>query len=252
MLDALGEPQSVLVFGGTSEIALATIKEMPRHRLRRVLLAGRPSESLDAAVAELRDLNITGVEAIEFDAKNTESHGAIIDGVFDGSDIDVVILAFGLLGDQMTAEEDPSHAAEVATVNYTGSVSAGLHVARRLKNQGHGALVVLSSVAGDRARRSNYVYGSTKAGLDAFAQGLDAALAGTGAHVLIVRPGFVRTRMTSHLPEAPMTTNPEDVAKIIVAALKKGKSTVYAPGPLRFVMAGLKTLPKSVFRKLPS
>jgi len=100
MLDALGEPQSVLVFGGTSEIALATIKEMPRHRLRRVLLAGRPSESLDAAVAELRDLNITGVEAIEFDAKNTESHGAIIDGVFDGSDIDVVILAFGLLGDQ--------------------------------------------------------------------------------------------------------------------------------------------------------
>lgn len=252
MIDALGEPQSVLVLGGTSEIALATIKEMPRHRLRRVLLAGRPSPALDAAVKELQELNIAGVESVEFDAKNTDSHGAIIDAVFDVSDVDLVILAFGVLGDQLNAEADPSHAVEIATVNYTGAVSAGLHVARRLKNQGHGALVVLSSVAGDRARRSNYVYGSTKAGLDAFAQGLDAALAGTGAHVLIVRPGFVRTKMTTHLPEAPMTTNPEDVAAIIVSALRKGKSTVYAPGPLRFVMAGLKILPRQVFRKLPS
>lgn len=252
MIDALGEPQSVLVLGGTSEIALATIKEMPRYRLRRVVLAGRPSPALDAAVTGLHDLGITGVSSLEFDAKNTDSHGAIIDSVFDESDVDIVILAFGLLGDQMTAEDDPAHAVEIATVNYTGAVSVGLHVARRLKNQGHGSLVVLSSVAGDRARRSNYVYGSTKAGLDAFAQGLDAALAGTGAHVLVVRPGMVRTKMTSHLPEAPMTTNPEDVGKVIVASLKKGKSTVYAPGPLRFVMAGLKTLPKSVFRKLPS
>lgn len=252
MIDALGEPQSVLVLGGTSEIALATIKEMPRNRLRRVVLAGRPSPALDAAVAELASLNISGVEAVEFDAKNTDSHGPIIDSIFDAADVDLVILAFGLLGDQMVAEEDPSHAVELATVNYTGSVSAGLHIARRLKHQGHGTLVVLSSVAGDRARRSNYVYGSTKAGLDAFAQGLDAALAGTGAHVLIVRPGFVRTKMTSHLPEAPMTTNPEDVAEIIVASLKKGRHTVYAPGPLRFVMAGLKVLPKQIFRKLPS
>jgi decaprenylphospho-beta-D-erythro-pentofuranosid-2-ulose 2-reductase len=252
MIDALGEPQSVLVLGGTSEIALATIKEMPRNRLRRVVLAGRPSPALDAAVTELTSLNISGVEAVEFDAKNTDSHGAIIDSIFDAADVDLIILAFGLLGDQMVAEEDPSHAVELATVNYTGSVSAGLHIARRLKHQGHGTLVVLSSVAGDRARRSNYVYGSTKAGLDAFAQGLDAALAGTGAHVLIVRPGFVRTKMTSHLPEAPMTTNPEDVAEIIVTSLKKGRHTVYAPGPLRFVMAGLKVLPKQVFRKLPS
>ncbi len=251
MIDALGEPQSVLVLGGTSEIALATIKELPRHRLRRVLLAGRPSPSLDSAVAELQALHIEGVESVEFDAKNTDLHGHIIDSVFDVSDIDLVILAFGVLGDQLSAEADPAQAVEIATVNYTGAVSAGLHVARRLKNQGHGALVVLSSVAGDRARRSNFVYGSTKAGLDAFAQGLDASLAGTGAHVLIVRPGMVRTKMTTHLPEAPMTTNPEDVAKIIVTSLKKGRSTVYAPGPLRIVMTGLKVLPKQVFRKLP-
>lgn len=252
MIDALGEPQSVLVLGGTSEIALATIKQLPRHRLRRVLLAGRPSPALDSAVTQLQALNISGVSSVEFDAKNTDNHGAIVDSVFDVSDVDLVILAFGVLGDQMSAEADPNQAVEIATVNYTGAVSAGLHVARRLKNQGHGVLVVLSSVAGDRARRSNFVYGSTKAGLDAFAQGLDASLVGTGAHVLIVRPGMVRTKMTSHLPEAPMTTNPEDVATIIVGALRRGKSTVYAPGPLRFVMAGLKILPKKVFRKLPS
>jgi len=209
MLDALGEPQSVLVLGGTSEIALATIKEMPRHRLRRVLLAGRPSESLDAAVAQLQALNIAGVESIEFDAKDTNSHGAIIDAAFDGSDIDVVILAFGVLGDQMTAEEDPSHAVEIATVNYTGSVSAGLHVARRLKNQGHGTLVVLSSVAGDRARRSNYVYGSTKAGW-----GRDLPKALTRPWKKLAPRADCSTwicpdRMTSHLPEAPMTTNPK-------------------------------------------
>ena len=165
---------------------------------------------------------------------------------------DITGAGFSAQGIRMAFVGGGATAIEIATVNYTGAVSAGLHVARRLKNQGHGTLVVLSSVAGDRARRSNFVYGSTKAGLDAFAQGLDAALAGTGAHVLIVRPGMVRTKMTTHLPEAPMTTDPEDVAKVIVTALRKGKSTVYAPGPLRFVMAGLKVLPKQVFRKLPS
>ena len=109
----------------------------------------------------------------------------------------------------------------------------------------------MSSVAGDRARRSNYVYGSTKAGLDAFAQGLGDALHGSGARVLVVRPGFVRTRMTTGLQEAPMTVDAADVASIIVTALRKGRETVYAPGPLRFVMAGLKSLPRPVFRRLP-
>jgi decaprenylphospho-beta-D-erythro-pentofuranosid-2-ulose 2-reductase len=129
-------------------------------------------------------------------------------------------------------------------------VSVGLHVARRLRKQGHGALVVLSSVAADRARRANYVYGSTKAGLDAFAQGLGDALHGSGASVLVVRPGFVRTRMTAGKPEAPMTTNPQDVAEIIVKALRKGKETVYAPGPLMYVMGVMKNLPRPVFRKI--
>jgi decaprenylphospho-beta-D-erythro-pentofuranosid-2-ulose 2-reductase len=165
--------------------------------------------------------------------------------------VDIVLLAFGVLGDQTEAEANPDEAVEMATINYTGAVSAGLRVAGRLRAQGHGVLVVLSSVAGDRARRSNFIYGSTKAGLDAFAQGLGDALHGSGARVLIVRPGFVRTRMTEGLPEVPMTINPDDVARIIVTALRKGRETVYAPGPLRLVMTGLKAVPRPLFRKLP-
>lgn len=251
MMDALGEPQGVLVLGGSSEIALATVRALPRGRLRRVVLAGRPSAARDEAAAALTQAGIAGVETVDFDAADTASHAAVIDAVFDAGDIDVTLLAFGVLGDQAEAEADPDAAVAVATVNYTGAVSVGLRVAARLRQQGHGTLVVLSSVAGDRARRSNFVYGSTKAGLDAFAQGLGDALHGTGAHVLIVRPGFVRTRMTKGMEEAPMTIDPQDVAVIIVKALRKGKETVYAPGPLRFVMAGLKTVPRPLFRKLP-
>ena len=251
MMDALGEPQSVLVLGGSSEIAIATVKALPRGRLRRVVLAGRPSPALDDAAADLVGSGISGVSTEVFDAVDTASHADVINRVFDAGDVDIVVLAFGVLGDQSEIEADPDAAVTMATTNYTGAVSAGLRVATRLRAQGHGVLVVLSSVAGDRARRSNYVYGSTKAGLDAFAQGLGDALHGSGARVLVVRPGFVRTRMTQGLAEAPMTVDPQDVAGVIVTALRKGRETVYAPGPLRFVMAGLKSLPRPVFRRLP-
>jgi decaprenylphospho-beta-D-erythro-pentofuranosid-2-ulose 2-reductase len=250
-MDALGIPQSVLVLGGGSEIALATVRALPRSRLTRIVLAGRSGDSREAAAKGLIDDGFVGVESVDFDAAATSTHAQTIDEIFDAGDVDLVILAFGVLTDQMVVEEDPNLAVEMATTNYTGAISAGLHVARRLRGQGHGALVVLSSVAGDRARRSNFVYGSTKAGLDAFAQGLGDALVGSGAHVLVVRPGMVRTRMTAGLPEAPMTTDPEQVGAAIVVGLRKGKSTIYAPGPLRFVMGAIKALPKPVFRRLP-
>lgn len=251
MNDALGEPQAILVLGGTSEIALATVRALPRQRLRRVVLAARPSQSRDAAVAALTADGIAGVTAVDFQAQAVAEHGAFIDAVFDAGDIDLVLLAFGVLGDQLAEEADPQLAVEVASTNYIGAVSVGLHVAQRLRGQGHGTLVVFSSVAGDRARRSNYIYGSSKAGLDAFAQGLGDALHGTGAKVLVVRPGFVRTKMTAGMPEAPLSLDPQAVGEVVVNALKKGRETVYAPGPLRFVMAGLKTLPRPIFRKLP-
>jgi len=251
VMDALGSPQSVLVLGGGSEIARAIVQALPRTRLRRVVLAGRSSPARDQAVSELTELGIPGVVAVDFDAQQTSDHGEVIDAIFDEGDVDIVILAFAVLGDQTAVEADPLLAVDIATTNYTGAVSAGLFVARRLRQQGHGSLVVLSSVAGDRARRSNFVYGSTKAGLDAFAQGLGDALVGSGAHVLVVRPGMVRTKMSAGIPEAPLTTDAVTVAKAVVQGLKHGKTVIYVPGALRYVMATIKVLPRVVFRKMP-
>jgi decaprenylphospho-beta-D-erythro-pentofuranosid-2-ulose 2-reductase len=175
----------------------------------------------------------------------------LVDGVFDRhGDVDLVLVAFGELGDQAALETDPAAAARLAQVNYVGAVSVGLAVAARMRAQGHGTLVALSSVAAERPRRSNFVYGSSKAGLDAFFRGLGDALRGSGARVLLVRPGFVHTRMTAGLPAAPFATTPEAVAEGIVGALRSGAETVWVPSVLRWVMTVLRHLPAPLFRKL--
>ena len=250
MKDAFGMPQSLLVLGGTSEIALATARRLIARRTRTVRLAGRPSPALDQAAEQLRTLG-ADVHTVPFDALDPESHETVLGKVFAEGDIDMVLLAFGVLGDQATDEREPVKAVRVAQTNYTGAVSAGLVSARALQTQGHGSLVVLSSVAGERARRSNFIYGSSKAGLDAFAQGLGDALHGTGVHVMVVRPGFVRTRMTAGLEEAPLATTPEAVATAIETGLRRRSEVVWVPGALRVVMAALRHAPRSVFRRLP-
>ncbi|MFB8248168.1 decaprenylphospho-beta-D-erythro-pentofuranosid-2-ulose 2-reductase [Streptomyces sp. NPDC001046] len=250
MKDAFGLPQSLLVLGGTSEIALATARRLIARRTRQVWLAGRPSPALEEAAGQLRGLG-ADVRTVAFDALDPSSHEAVLEKVFAEGDIDMVLLAFGLLGDQARDEREPEAAVRVAQTNYTGAVSAGLVCARSLQSQGHGSLVVMSSVAGERARRANFIYGSSKAGLDAFAQGLGDALHGTGVHVMVVRPGFVRTRMTAGLPEAPLATTPEAVATAVELGLRRRSETVWVPGTLRVVMAAVRHLPRAVFRRLP-
>ncbi|MEU9344880.1 decaprenylphospho-beta-D-erythro-pentofuranosid-2-ulose 2-reductase [Streptomyces sp. NPDC048278] len=250
MKDAFGMPQSLLVLGGTSEIALATARRLIARRTRTVWLAGRPSPALEQAAEQLRALG-PDVHTVPFDALDPESHESTLGKVFANGDIDLVLLAFGILGDQATDEREPVNAVRVAQTNYTGAVSAGLVSARAVQTQGHGSLVVLSSVAGERARRSNFIYGSSKAGLDAFTQGLGDALHGTGVHVMVVRPGFVRTRMTSGLEEAPLATTPEAVATAIELGLRRRSEVVWVPGALRVVMSALRHAPRSVFRRLP-
>ncbi|RST14876.1 decaprenylphospho-beta-D-erythro-pentofuranosid-2-ulose 2-reductase [Streptomyces sp. WAC05374] len=252
MKDAFGAPQSLLVLGGTSEIALATARRLIARRTRTVWLAGRPSPALDAAAASLGQLRAgVVVRTVPFDALDPASHEEALGKVFAEGDIDVVLLAFGVLGDQAHDEAAPLAAVQVAQTNYTGAVSAGLTCGNALQTQGHGSLVVLSSVAGERARRANFIYGSSKAGLDAFAQGLGDALHGTGVHVMVVRPGFVRTRMTAGLADPPLATTPEAVAHAIELGLWRRSETVWVPGALRVVMSALRHLPRPVFRRLP-
>ncbi|MEU5398777.1 decaprenylphospho-beta-D-erythro-pentofuranosid-2-ulose 2-reductase [Streptomyces sp. NPDC005963] len=250
MKDAFGTPQSLLVLGGTSEIGLAVARRMIARRVRTVWLAGRPSPELESAADALRTLGAQ-VHTVPFDALDPGAHEEVLGKVFAEGDIDVVLLAFGVLGDQANDEGDPPAAVRVAQTNYTGAVSAGLISAVALQNQGHGSLVVLSSIAGERARRTNFIYGSSKAGLDAFAQGLGDALHGTGAHVMVVRPGFVRTRMTAGLPDAPLATTPEAVATAVELGLRRRSETVWVPGVLRVVMAALRHTPRGLFRRLP-
>lgn len=252
MQDALGGVQSVLVLGGGSEIALATLRRLVAGRTRTVVLAARDPEALAGTADELRSLGATTVETVAFDAADTASHDKLVHDVFDRfGDIDLVLVAFGLLGDQEEAERDARAAAEVASVNYVGVVSVTMPIAARLRAQGHGAVVALSSVAGERVRQSNFVYGSSKAGMDGFFQGLGDSLAGTGVHVMVVRPGFVHTKMTAGLDPAPLATTPEAVADAIVTGLARRSSVVWVPPALRFVMSALRHLPRQVFRRLP-
>jgi decaprenylphospho-beta-D-erythro-pentofuranosid-2-ulose 2-reductase len=252
MKDALGSVQSVLVLGGGSDIALATCRELVARRARTVVLAARRPEALDTATKELEELGAATVELVAFDATATDTHEGFVAETFDRfGDFDLVLVAFGVLGDQETAERESGAAVDIARVNYLGAVSVALPVANRLRAQGHGTIVAMSSVAGERARRSNFVYGSTKAGMDAFFQGLGDSLAGSGARVMVVRPGFVHTKMTHGMKPAPLSTTPEAVAEAIVAGLARGSDTVWVPPALRYVMTVLRHLPRPVFRRLP-
>lgn len=252
MNDAFGSPQSVLVFGATSDLARAILRRLVERRARTLVLAGRDAERLKETAAEMAALGAERVETIAFDARETERHAGLVDDAFERvGDVDLVLVAFGLLGDAERNAGDPVAAAEVAAVNVTGSFSVGIAVAGHLRRQGHGTLVALSSVAGVRVRPANFVYGSSKAGMDAFFTGLGDVLAGSGARVVVVRPGFVRTRMTAGMRPAPFAATAQDVAAAVVRGLETRAEVIWVPPVLRWVMAITKLLPRGVVRRLP-
>lgn len=250
MTDALGRVRTALVLGGGSEIALATLERLAARGLRRAVLLGRRREAMRDAAAPL---TAKGVEVltVPFDAEAIDAHAAdVADAFATYGDFDLVLIAFGTLGDQTAFEADPAAAGHAAIANYAGAVSSGLAAANALRDQGHGTLVVLSSVAGQRPRRDNYVYGSTKAGLDAFAQGLGEALRGSGARVMIVRPGFVKTQMTAGMKPRLFAQTADQVATAIVRGLDRGATVVWAPSLLRPMFLILNALPQTIFRRL--
>lgn len=254
MKDAFGAPQSLLILGGTSATGLAVARRLVARRATTVYLAGRPSPALTAAAEQLRGLGRgVDVRTVAFDALDPASHEEALGKVFADGDIDLVLLAFGVPGDQEHDEADPLAAVTVAQTNYTGAVSAGLVCAGALQAQGHGALVVLSAAAGERARRADFIYGSSKAGLDTFAQGLGDAMYGTGVHVMVVRPGRLRPPGAARPagPSGALTTTCEEVARAVELGLRRRSELVWVPGHLRFAMSALRHLPRALYRALP-
>ena len=246
-------PKRVLLLGGTSEIGLAIVRRLAADGPVVPHLAGRDVEQLTTALAELEAAGCRpGGTVVTLDARDTAAHEGAITQAFDAAGgIDVVVVAVGVLGAQAGLDADPAEALEVMEVGFAGTGSMLLAALRALRRAGGGSMVVLSSVAAERPRASNAIYGAAKAGLDALAQGLADATAGTAVRVIVVRPGFVHTRMTAGLKPAPFATTPEAVAEATRQALVRGTHTVWVPGALRYLFMVLRHLPRSVFRRLP-
>lgn len=243
---------TVLVLGGRSEIGLAVAQRLVARGADTVVLAARRSGDLLDEESTLRKAGATTVRSVEFDADDVDAHQGVLDDVVarHGA-LDVVVTSFGILGDQERAERDAAHALAVLHTDYVAHVGVLTRVANLLRAQGHGQLVVFSSVAGVRVRRANYVYGSAKAGLDGFASGLADALAGSGVHLLVVRPGFVVGRMTGDMKPAPFSSTPDQVADATIAGLRSRRTVVWVPTILRLVFAVLRLAPRPVWRRMP-
>lgn len=250
MENAFGQPQTIVVLGGTSDIGVAIARRLTSPVTKAIVLACRDVERGETVAASLRE-GAVDVDVVAFEAAEPTTHEVVVGSIVDvHGDIDVCILAAGVLGDGEATNHDVEDAAHVATVNFTGAVTAAIAVTNRMRVQGHGVLVVLSSVAGERVRRANAVYGATKAGLDGFALALGDALVGTGVRVLVVRPGFVHTSMTAGMEPAPFAATPEQVAEVTAAALRAGKRIVWAPPVLRYVFTVLRHLPAPLWRRV--
>jgi decaprenylphospho-beta-D-erythro-pentofuranosid-2-ulose 2-reductase len=244
----------VLLVGGSSEIGLAILRRLALEGPVRPYLLGRNEALLTAALSELQQqAAISGGEFELLDADDVQAHEQTITRAFQrGGGFDLVVLAIGVLGAQQALDADPRQALEVMRVNFVGGGSLLLQCMRQLRDQEPpGTLIVLSSVAAERPRSGNAIYGAAKAGLDALAQGLADGSAASGPRVLVVRPGFVHTRMTAGLPSAPFATSAQAVADATVHALSTRAHTVWVPRKLRFVFAVLRHLPRSLYRRLP-
>jgi decaprenylphospho-beta-D-erythro-pentofuranosid-2-ulose 2-reductase len=251
--DAFGRPQSVVVLGGTSDIAGALVDEFAAQRCRTVVLAARNESALTDAAARVRAGGVEVVETVTFDAVDVDGAASTVARCFDaaGEAVDLVLVAVGLLTGSPADATDPARVSEAVAVNFTWPAAALAAAAGRLRSRGYGRIVVLSSVAAVRARPKSFLYGAAKGALDGFASGLAESLRGTGVVVQIVRPGFVRTKMTGGLRPAPFAVGPDLVARAVVRGIERNSDVVWVPGFLRWLYLVFRHLPQQVWRRLP-
>lgn len=252
MENAFGQPQNVVVLGGSSDIARTIIKKLCAARTQTVVLAGRNHDLLNAAAGEAREYGATKTDTVLFDAEDPATAARAVTEAFDKveGNVDLVIMAVGLLGEQSVYEDDPALATRMATVNFTWPVAALAEVRRRLVAQGSGRILVISSVGAVRVRRSNYLYSGTKAGLDRLCDGLADSLIGTGITLQILRPGFVRSKMTTGSKESLFATGVNEVADNALKGLASGNRIIWSPPILKYVFGVLRHLPGPLWRRV--
>jgi len=240
----------VVVLGATSAIAEATARLYAAEHAPLVLV-GRDEARLAAVAADLRARGAASVDVRVADLAAPTSPTDDLATWVSNRSVATILLAYGVLGDQARAETEVAYAGEVLAIDFTSAAAWCLAAANLLEAQDAGALVVVGSVAGDRGRQSNYVYGAAKAGLAVLVQGIAhrLALRGSGARAVLVKPGFVDTPMTDHLPKGPLWASPASVAKVIHAAANGGPPVVYAPGWWRWAMLAIRLVPAPIFHR---
>ena len=245
MLSKVGEIQSVLLLGGKSDLGLATLAKLPISKNARIILCGR-----DMNAFEIPDtLSKFQVQKVEVDLADTAKAMLIIDEVFEGGDVDLAIIAYATLGSEQF-QLNHEVFAKVLNNNFYSQALLLNQINSRMRHQMSGQILQISSVAGIRPRKANFVYGASKFGVDFIAQGLQKQNLGSNVFITILRPGFVHTKMTINMSPAPFATNESAVAKIAANGLRKRKRIVYAPRILFLVMFILKLLPERIFRIL--
>ncbi|MCA6078772.1 SDR family oxidoreductase [Fulvivirga sedimenti] len=240
--------KSVLLLGAMSDVGQALANQYVNDGWD-VWLAARNLEKLDLLRNDIRIRTNKDCSCFLFDALDFESHQTFFSSLPGCPD--VVILIFGLLGDQEKAARNWDQSKAILETNYTGAVSILNIVAAAMADRGSGTIAGISSVAGDRGRKSNYLYGSAKAGFTAYLSGLRNDLFSKGVHVVTVKPGFMNTKMTENLDlPGPLTAEPDQVAKKIQQAIKKKKNTVYIKGIWRWIMLIIVLIPEFVFKRM--
>lgn len=242
--------KKILIVGATSAMAEACARRWAQQG-HHLFLAARHAAQLESVAADLRTRGAAKVGVRVFDANHFDQHAELLrDATQTLGGLDTVLIAHGTLTDQDRAQADVPYAlAEVGT-NGLSVIALLTLVAQQFEPQGHGAIAVISSVAGDRGRQSNYVYGSAKALVSAFTSGLRQRLAKRGVKVITIKPGFVDTPMTAHLNKGPLWAQPVQVARDIDRAIARGKTIVYTPGFWRLIMLIIKSIPEALFVKI--
>jgi decaprenylphospho-beta-D-erythro-pentofuranosid-2-ulose 2-reductase len=238
----------ICILGANSDIARAIAHQYARQGYS-LYLAARKAERLDADLKDLKIRYNADARAVEFDATAYDSHAAFYASLDPQPEI--VACVFGYLGDQTQAQQDWQEAQRIIDTNYTGAASILQHVALAMEQRGSGTIIGISSVAGDRGRASNYLYGSAKAGFTALLSGLRNRLFAAGVHVLTVKPGFVQTAMTEGLDLPPLlTAQPEDIARDVYRAVKHKRQVLYTRWMWRYIMGIICAIPEGIFKRL--